>query len=106
MTTYRVRPEVAGSFGDATELDATTHPPLVSKLHYVFADWRGDDLVESFRCHLVTQRLAASKAFAGLTGYELRAVTVSIDPQALSLFPQLFDRFPSWYWIVVTGQPG
>ena len=54
---HTLEPEVAGGFGEQTILDNSTHPPDVKWLHYVLDGWLGDDILESFPCYIVTERL-------------------------------------------------
>ena len=43
---------------------------------YEFEGWLGDDLLETFPCFVVTDRLAQAIRTSGLTGYELGTVEV------------------------------
>jgi hypothetical protein len=96
MPTYLLSPLVPGDFGPGTELDRSVHPPVVHKLHFVFDNWLGDDLIESFPIHLATEALATMIDDAGLTGVTWAPVQVSKDPQA-ELF---FDwKLPPWRWL-------
>src|SRR3954454_10828086 len=55
---FALEPEVAGQLGDTTMLDTSVHPPVIQRLEYRFDGWLGDDLLESFPCFVVTERLA------------------------------------------------
>jgi len=44
-----IEPEVACGLGEKTQMDSSVHPPIVSKLHFVFEDWLGDDIIKPFR---------------------------------------------------------
>jgi hypothetical protein len=44
--TYVLEPLVAGELGDATQLDATTHPPLVRHVEFVL-DLPTDEAVQA-----------------------------------------------------------
>jgi len=100
---FRVRPAVAGGLGEHTIMDTSQHPLVVERLHYVFAGWGGDDLVESFPCFLVTARLATSIDAQRLTGVRFAEVEVSIDPQLAEMEPSMVDRFPPWRWLQPIG---
>ena len=52
-----IEPEVAGGLGNETIIDKNYHPPIVKKLHYEFNGWLGDDILESFPCFIVSERL-------------------------------------------------
>jgi len=106
MATYSVRPEVAGSLGPQTKLDAEIHPPVVTRLHYEFAGWSGDDIAESFPSFVVTQRLADAIVASGLTGVEIDDVLVTKDPQFEMFFPDQAASLPSWKWLRLVGDPG
>lgn len=104
--TYVIRPEVAGSLGSGTELDTGVHPPRVQRLHYVFAGWSGDDIVETFPVHIVTTRLGYAISDAALTGVLLEPVEVTNDPQFVELEPAVAASLPDWHWLRVVGRPG
>jgi hypothetical protein len=69
---YRLDPHVAGELGEATELDPSTHPPIVRALEYVLDAPDADDLIESFPVFLVSASLAGALENADLTGFALR----------------------------------
>ena len=102
---YRVSPEVAGGFGEGTSLDYSGDPVRVDRLHYVFSGWLGDEIVESFPCFLVSERLAEAMVVGGLTGVELRDVEVSIDAQFERSHPDAAAAMPSWLWLYPVGSP-
>ncbi len=58
MRYFYIEPEVSGELGEGTLMDTTVHPPKVEKLNYEFSSWLGDDLIESFPCYIVSERLA------------------------------------------------
>jgi len=104
MRFYRLSPEVAGGWGRNTVADTAKHPPVVHHLHYQFDGWQGDDLLESFPCFIVTQRLAECLRGTSLNGFELRPVETTKS----DLFCDLYgDReLPSFKWLHVTGSAG
>jgi hypothetical protein len=105
MAWYVVGPEVPGGLGDDAQLDTSVHPPVVSRLHYEFEGWLGDDIAESFPCFIVTERLAEALAAAGLTGFELDDVEVTIEPQLAEFEPELVRSMPAWRWLKPVGTP-
>src|SRR5690606_23050654 len=97
-------PEVAGELGPNTDMDASVHPPRVSRLHYEIADWLGDDLLESFPCFVVTERLATELEKAGLDGFTLDDVQVTLSPEAEELLEDV--EIPTFKWLRVDGTAG
>lgn len=67
---------MAGGWGPGTDAATTVHPPVVRRLVYELEGWLGDDLLETFPCFVVTDRLARAIRTSGLTGYELSPVEV------------------------------
>ncbi|HSN96975.1 MAG TPA: RHS repeat-associated core domain-containing protein, partial [Candidatus Nanopelagicales bacterium] len=96
---WNVSPEVAGELGEGTDMDSNVHPPRLRKLHHRFEGWMGDDILECFPVFLVTQRLAHALIDAGLTGFNLREVEVSVSPEFEELHPDLV--LPKFYWLAV-----
>lgn len=80
-------------------MDRSTHPPVVSRLHFEFEGWLGDDLVEGFPCYLVSTRLAEAITASNLGGAELSDVTVTKDEQFDELFPDAARSLPTWRWL-------
>jgi hypothetical protein len=103
MTSYLLRPEVAGELGADTEMDISVHPPQVRRMHYVFSGWAGSDIVESFPSFIVTTRLAEALREAELSGFELDEVKISSDEQFESFSPEQAAGMPSWNWLRITG---
>lgn len=100
MPFHYVEPEVAGELGPNSIVDASVHPPLVSHLEYRFTDWLGDDIVETFPCFIVTEKLATHLAGTDLTGITLADVEVTLSPEAHEL---LTEELPAWKWLQITG---
>ena len=67
-------------------LDTTKHPPVVSRLHYEFEGWDGDDIVATFPVTIVTDALANAILEHALTGAEFDDVIVTKDPQLRGRF--------------------
>lgn len=104
-TEYTLRAEVAGGLGPQSVVDSSTHPPVVSRLHYDFVSWLGDDIVATFPCNLVTEALAKAIVDEGLTGAQIDHVTVTKNPQFERFFPDTVASLPEWKWLRPTGQP-
>lgn len=98
-----VEPEVAGGMGDKTVLDASSHPPLVHRLHYQFDGWLGDDILETFPCYIVTERLKQGIEGHDLTGVIFDNVIVSRTKTFDKLYPGIL--LPEFYWLKVIGIP-
>ena len=99
-----LEPEVAGGWGDETVADTSVHPPIVTRLHYEFEDWLGDELLESFPCFIVSERVASALEASGLTGFALDEVKISTSPEFEDLHPDA--SIPRFRWLKVSGQPG
>ncbi|GIG36257.1 hypothetical protein [Cellulomonas pakistanensis] len=101
-TAYQLEPEVAGGFGDATVIDTSMTPNLVTRLEYEFDGWLGDELVEFITVHLVTARVRDAVVDAGLTGIRFAPVAVSRSER----FDELHrGDLPEWVWMQVIGAP-
>jgi hypothetical protein len=100
---FILEPEVAGGLGADTAMDSSVHPPMVSALHYEFEGWLGDDLLETFPCFIVTERLKSALEDAGSTGCSFAPVKVTVSDSFAECYP---DRaLPQFYWLRVTGTP-
>lgn len=104
MNYYSLEPEVAGGLGPHSVLDPRTHPPVVSKLHYEFDGWLGDELLETFPCYIVTQRIRDMIQERGFTGAEFAPVEVTKSITFEELYPN--RRLPKFVWLKVNGTPG
>jgi hypothetical protein len=102
---YSLSPEVAGDFGDESVLDTSKHPPVVSRLHYEFEGWDGDDIVATFPVTIVTDALAKAIVEHGLTGAKLDDVIVTKGPQFEMFFPTEAAALPKWRWLRAVGRP-
>jgi hypothetical protein len=102
MKYYLLSPEVAGGLGPNTVMSQTVHPPEVARLHYHMEGWLGDELLESFPCFVVTQRLADAIKNAQLTGVGFGDVEVTLSEQFRLLYP---DReLPRLAWLKIVGK--
>ena len=74
---FSLRPEVAGGMGPDTVMDRSTHPPVVSRLHFELADWLGDCLVTTFPCFLVLRTTAERLIATAYTGFRISTALVT-----------------------------
>ena len=101
---HALEPEVAGSIGGRSVLDTSVHPPIISKLHYHFDGWLGDELLERFPCFIVTENLRQIIEKATATGCTFDNVEITKSEQFLQLFPGV--ELPVFYWLQITGTAG
>jgi len=76
-----LEPEVAGGWGAHTIADVSVRPPRVARFHYEFDGWRGDDLLASFPCFVVSDRLARELKRSSRTGFAPDELEVSTTPE-------------------------
>jgi len=84
-------------------MDTPVHPPDVDSLHYEFDGWPGDDLLESFPCFIISEKLKEMIGESELTGYEIGDVTVSKSETFTELHPE--RELPDFYWLKIVGEP-
>jgi len=101
---YFIEPEVAGGLGDRTVMDASYHPPIVSKLEYKFEGWLGDELLESFPCFIMTEELSALVTKANLSGFTLEPVQICTSADFDEACPN--KLLPEFLWLKVDGRAG
>lgn len=101
---YILEPEVAGGMGEGTVLDRSTHPPGVSRLHYEFEGWLGDELLTTFPCYIVTARVQDALETLAATGVGFDAVQISASETFRELNPG--RKLPEFAWLKVTGTAG
>jgi hypothetical protein len=104
MSYHILAPEVAGGMGPGTVLDSSVHPPSVSKLEYEFFGWFGDELLESFPCFIVSDRLGEALRNASLSGFILDEVVITLSEQFNELHPNIV--LPQFFWLRVFGRAG
>jgi hypothetical protein len=101
---YIVRPEVAGGLGERTEC---FHRPdgefVVTRLHYEFHGWLGDELLEAFPCFIVTRRIAERFGAAGLSGFAIGEAEITASKEFEELHPG--RGIPSFVWLKVLAHP-
>lgn len=104
MKYFSLSPEVAGGLGANTVMDRNVHPPIVTKLHYQFDGWLGDDLLESFPVYIATEHLAEQLRTLRPTGVRFAPVEVSTSEQFRDLYPDL--KLPPFVWLKIDGKAG
>jgi hypothetical protein len=87
---------------DGHELNPSVHPPIVTYFHHRFEGWLGDDLLEAFPCFLVTSALAKALEEAGLVGFSLDDVEVSVSLEFQEMYPERI--LPEFRWLKITGK--
>ena len=103
MKWFYVEPEVAGGLGVKTILERTVHPPIITKLHYEFDGWLGDELLTSFPCFIITENGKLKLQAAQLTGARFDRVEVTTSEQFQELYPG--RELPRFVWLRVEGKP-
>ncbi|MER8982008.1 MULTISPECIES: hypothetical protein [unclassified Mesorhizobium] len=101
---YYLEPEVSGGFGDNIILDASVHPPLVTRLHYEFDGWLGDRMVASFPCYLVTEDVAEKILKSEFSGVTFDKVEVTTSELFEEMQPD--QKLPPFVWLKVNGDAG
>ena len=101
---YYVEPEVSGELGEKTIADTSIHPPNISKLHYQFDGWLGDDILEAFPCYIITKQLKEIIQSSDLCGYEITDIEISKSANFLELYPSVI--LPKFYWLKIVGKAG
>lgn len=104
MKFFYVEPEVAGGLGARTVLDRSTHPPKVSRLHYVIDGWLGDVLIESFPCFAVTDTAAQVICRHNLAGVVFDDMEVTLSDVFRDMYPERI--LPNFRWLKPSGQAG
>lgn len=103
MAYYKLRPAAPGELGDRVVMDTSVHPPRVQHAHLHLDGWLGDDLVESYPCYFVSDKLAAAVEASHLGDYELRDVEVTLSED---IPDDERDSVPPIRWLFVTGAAG
>ncbi len=104
MAYYYVEPEVAGGLGKHTVLDASVHPPAITRLHYRIINWLGDALLESFPALIITRDAASALNEAKASGYECRDLELTVSDSFREIYPA--RTLPEFLWLSVTGVAG
>ncbi|MFC3324272.1 hypothetical protein [Mesorhizobium cantuariense] len=104
MKYYYLEPEVSGGFGDNVILDASVHPPLITRLHYEFDGWLGDSMVTSFPCYLVTEDVKEKILKSEFSGVTFDKVEVTTSELFEEMQPD--QKLPPFVWLKVNGEAG
>lgn len=104
MPFFVLGPEVAGGLGEHTVMDTSQSPPIIARLHYEFEGWLGDELLETYPCFIVTDKLGWKLEQAGLSGFQIREAEISRSPTFEDLYPG--TDLPRFLWLDVNGEPG
>jgi hypothetical protein len=104
MRYYYLEPEAVGETGDRTIMDASFHPPIVTKLHWLIDHWIGDVLVQLFPCWITTVSAMNQIKLAGLTGVSFGELESTTSEQFREFHPN--RRLPEFVWMKVEGTPG
>ena len=98
---YALEPHVAGELGDATVMDPSTHPPVVTDVEYVLDTPHADDLIESFPVFLVTQVLAT--ALTGVAGVSFGRAELRPGDRYLETYGDV--PHPAYVRLLIAGGP-
>jgi hypothetical protein len=98
---FELEPEVSGGWGRNTVADTSVHPPIVHELHYEFSGWLGDDLIESFPCFIISERLADYLKSSNLSGFRISKVKITKSNEFHTRYQNV--TFPSFSWLQITG---
>ncbi|MEX2172315.1 MAG: hypothetical protein WD851_23545 [Pirellulales bacterium] len=98
---WKLHPEVAIEIEEGTIMDPSVHPPIVEKLSVRFEGWLGDDLLETFPCFLVTDRLRHAIEATGFTGCSFDEVEVSKSEEFDEMYPG--RELPRFWWMKIPG---
>lgn len=104
MKCYILEPEVAGGFGENTVMDPTSRPPSVTRFHYKFDGWLGDELLETVACFIATKAVVSILQPLHPTGVEFDRVEVTKSETFNELYPN--RQLPEFVWIKITGKAG
>jgi len=101
---WTLEPEVAGEIGNGSVVDTSVHPPDVSRLQYRLTGWLGDEVLESFPCYVITERVGQEFLMRGFTGFFLDAVDVVRSDEFDELYPG--RQLPDFKWLRINGRAG
>lgn len=104
MKYFYLEPEVAGELGEHSLIDTSVHPPHVFYLHYEFDGWLGDDLLQSFPCYIITERLKTAFDEVSPSGCIFAFAEVSKSEIFNELYPN--RELPEFFWLQVIGRAG
>jgi len=101
---YTIEPEVAGGIGTRTQMNVSEYPPVVSKLHLELDGWLGDDILETFPCFVVTERLRHAIEASEVSGYCFDDVEVTVSEQFREIYGE--PNLPAFSWLKIVGGAG
>ena len=104
MNYYYLDPETPGEVGELTDLDASFHPPIATKLQCEFHIWPCDAILEFFPCWITTVLAMKHIQLSRLTGVSFAQVEVTKYGELELLTP--YKRLPQFMWMKVEGTPG
>lgn len=93
MNLYMLEPEVAGEIGENTIYDNFDDVryrgayPKISKLHFIFSGWLGDEIIESTPCFIVSDELKRKIEKSELNGYKFQDVEISLSDEFMEIYP-------------------
>jgi hypothetical protein len=106
---YHVEPSVDGGFGERTQLvkgDGNFGDELsrtdVSVLAHQFQGWSGDEIVTSFPCYLITQRLLDDLLRTGLTGISHESAIIAVSDEPFTSLTAIEEQ--RFVWLKPTGK--
>ncbi|PCJ21244.1 MAG: hypothetical protein COB02_01275 [Candidatus Cloacimonadota bacterium] len=102
MRYYIIEPEVSISLGEGSVLSTATHPPTIEKLDLIFEGWLGDDILETFPCFFVTEKLKRLIQFNNLSQVEFEEISI-IKSDALLEF-NIQKKIPKIYLLKISGE--
>ena len=102
MPFWKLTPEVPAELGDNTVMDTTVHPPVVSSLHLMFVGWLGSEFIECFPVYAATLGLRGDLEHAGLTGFQVAELELTLDEQFHDMYPD--RQIPPFVWLKVVGE--
>ena len=109
MTFYQTSPQVAGCFGDDTEIhDISARPPKFSNFQFELTIWPDDDLiVASGGGYAGSTKLADAIKQAQLSGIEFDHVEM-VDGDQFYKYRKRHasEKLPGFLWFKFIGQPG
>jgi galactitol-specific phosphotransferase system IIB component len=99
---YYIEPVVSVEWGDNIIVNTSVHPPIVKKLHVNFLGWSGDDIIETFPCFIISEKLKKVLEHDGITGYEIENLEVTKSKQFLDAITDV--KLPLFYWLKIVGE--
>lgn len=97
-----IEPEVAGNWGKDTIADTSVHPPLIKYLHFEFYGWLGSDILETFPCFLVSERLRKLIEESNLCGISFDNAKISYSESFLEI--EYNKKVPDFIWMKIHGK--